>query len=159
VPSFIRLGQFQQLVLLTVVRLGSNAYGIPIQEELEKRSGREVSVGAVYTTLRRLQGKGLLTSWRGQPTPERGGRAKEYFAITARGTETLTDSLGLLKGFFFPDTSAPLNRSESLSDGFPPDWPEAQSQGDAKHTTSHSEGASTGVEQVHLTWGAIALNE
>jgi len=79
------LGGFELLVLLALVRLGDEAYGVPISEAIEESSGRDVAIGSVYITLDRLEGKGLVSSRLGEPTAERGGRAKTYFRITARG--------------------------------------------------------------------------
>lgn len=86
-----RLGQFEELVLLTLVRLRENAYGTTIRREITERTGRDVSVGAVYTTLERLERKGYVSSRMGEPTAERGGRAKRYFRIEAPGTRALTE--------------------------------------------------------------------
>src|SRR5262245_47015805 len=79
------LGGFELLVLLALIRLGDEAYGVPISETIEESSGREVALGSVYITLERLENKGLVSSELGQPTAVRGGRAKTYFRITARG--------------------------------------------------------------------------
>ncbi len=79
------LGGFELLVLLALIRLGDDAYGVPISEAIEQSSGREVSIGSVYITLERLSEKGLVSSRVGEPTAERGGRAKTYFRITAKG--------------------------------------------------------------------------
>jgi len=79
------LGGFELLVLLALIRLGEDAYGVPISEAIEESSGREVVQGSVYITLDRLERKGLVTSRLGEPTAERGGRAKTYFRVTARG--------------------------------------------------------------------------
>ena len=79
------LGGFELLVLLALIRLGDGAYGVPISEAIEENSGREVALGSVYITLERLQNKGLVSSALGEPTAVRGGRAKTYFRITARG--------------------------------------------------------------------------
>jgi PadR family transcriptional regulator PadR len=79
------LGGFEQLVLLALIRLGDQAYGVPIAEAIEESSGREVALGSVYITLDRLEAKGLVSSRLGEPTAERGGRAKTYFHVTARG--------------------------------------------------------------------------
>src|SRR5215467_13424006 len=79
------LGGFELLVLLALIRLGDEAYGVPISEAIEESSGREVAIGSVYITLDRLANKGLVSSRVGEPTPERGGRAKTYFRITAKG--------------------------------------------------------------------------
>src|SRR5579864_8721798 len=79
------LGGFELLVLLALIRLGDEAYGVPISEAIEESSGREVALGSVYITLERLEQKGFVSSRLGEPTPERGGRAKTYFHITAKG--------------------------------------------------------------------------
>jgi DNA-binding PadR family transcriptional regulator len=79
------LGGFELLVLLAVMRVGDDAYGVPIAQAIEDSSGRVVALGSVYLTLERLERKGLVTSRRGEPTPERGGRAKTYFRLTAAG--------------------------------------------------------------------------
>ncbi len=73
------------MVLLALIRLGEDAYGVPICHEIEKRSGREAAVGSVYAALERLEEKGLVTSRLGDSTAVRGGRAKRYFRITAQG--------------------------------------------------------------------------
>ena len=83
------LGEFERAVLLAVARLGATAYGVAIRAELEQRLGRPVSLGSVYTTLDRLLAKGLVSTSQGEPTPERGGRAKKFFSIEARGAEAL----------------------------------------------------------------------
>jgi len=79
------LGEFELLVILALMRLGDEAYGVPISREIERRSGREVALGSVYAALERLEEKGLVTSRLGDPTAERGGRAKRYFKVTAQG--------------------------------------------------------------------------
>lgn len=79
------LGEFELMVLLALMRLGDEAYGVPISREIEQRSGREVSLGSVYTALERLEEKGLVASRLGDPTAERGGRAKRYFRVTESG--------------------------------------------------------------------------
>ena len=79
------LGGFELLVLLALIRLGDEAYGVPISQVIEESSGREVSLGSVYVTLGRLEEKGLVASKVGEPTAVRGGRAKTYFRITAKG--------------------------------------------------------------------------
>jgi DNA-binding PadR family transcriptional regulator len=83
------LGDFEQLVLLGVLRLGDDAYGAAIRQEIHARSGRDVSINAVYTTLDRLEGKGLPRSWTGEPTPERGGRRRKHYALRPAGTAAL----------------------------------------------------------------------
>jgi PadR family transcriptional regulator PadR len=79
------LGGFELLVLLALIRLGDEAYGVPISEAIEESSGREVAMGSVYITLARLERNGLVSSKLGEATAERGGRAKTYFRITAKG--------------------------------------------------------------------------
>src|SRR5262249_10199088 len=79
------LGGFELLVLLALIRLGDEAYGVPIAEAIAESSGRDVVQGSVYVTLDRLRRKGLVTSRMGEPTAERGGRAKSYFRITTKG--------------------------------------------------------------------------
>jgi PadR family transcriptional regulator, regulatory protein PadR len=87
-----RLGRFEEIVLLALVRLRENAYGVPIRREIAERTGRDVSFGAVYTTLERLERKGYISSRVGEPTSERGGRAKRYFRIEAPGVRALERS-------------------------------------------------------------------
>jgi len=79
------LGEFELMILLAVIHLGDEAYGVPISRELEKHRGRDVSVGSVYAALERLETKGLVSSSLGDPTPERGGKAKRYFRVTKAG--------------------------------------------------------------------------
>ena len=83
------LGDFEQLVLLGVLRLGDDAYGAAIRQEIHDRSGRDVSINAVYTTLDRLEHKGLLRSWVGEPTPQRGGRRRKCYALRPAGSAAL----------------------------------------------------------------------
>ena len=83
------LGEFERAVLLAVLHLEDQAYGVSIRRELEKALRRSVSFGAVYTTLDRLVAKGLLSTWSGDPTPQRGGRAKKYFSIEPAGRKAL----------------------------------------------------------------------
>jgi DNA-binding PadR family transcriptional regulator len=85
-----QLGSFELMVILVLIRLGENAYGVPICEELEKRTGRDVAVGSVYAALERLEDKGFVTSELGEPTAERGGREK-YFHVTARGLKEVRE--------------------------------------------------------------------
>src|SRR6202049_1670705 len=79
------LGEFELMVMLALIRLGESAYGVPISREIEASSGREVAIGSVYATLERLEQKGFVSSSLGEPTAERGGRAKRYFHVTKRG--------------------------------------------------------------------------
>jgi DNA-binding PadR family transcriptional regulator len=86
------LGEFEQLVLLAILHLDDNAYGVTIRREITKRTSRETTPGALYTTLDRLEDKGLLRSSLGDPTPERGGRAKRYFEVTGAGIRAVAQS-------------------------------------------------------------------
>lgn len=85
------LGDFEQLVLLGVLRLesGEASYGAAIRQEIHARSGRDVSINAVYTTLDRLERKGFLESWVGDPTPQRGGRRRKFYALRPAGIAAL----------------------------------------------------------------------
>jgi len=83
------LGGFELQVLLAVMRLGEDAYGVPIADTIEEASGREVAAGSIYITLDRLESKGLVTSRLGESTPERGGRAKTYFHVTGKGVQAV----------------------------------------------------------------------
>lgn len=96
-PVPFNLGEFEQLVLLTLLRLGPDAYGASIQAEIEQRGRRETSVSAVYTTLERLEVKGLVRSRVGEPTPQRGGKRKKHYQMTALGTRALQQSFNLMK--------------------------------------------------------------
>jgi PadR family transcriptional regulator, regulatory protein PadR len=87
------LGEFEQLILLAILRLRDNAYGVTIRAELADRAGRNVAPGAMYTALERLETKGLITSRMSDPTPQRGGRAKRHVAVTAAGRKALTRSV------------------------------------------------------------------
>jgi len=82
-------GELELMVLLTLVRLGDGAYGVPISKHLRNIAGREVALGSVYAALDRLEQKGFVTSMLGDPTPERGGRAKRYFRVTRAGLKAL----------------------------------------------------------------------
>jgi DNA-binding PadR family transcriptional regulator len=90
------LGEFEQVVLLAVMRLGPEAYGVTIRQEIEERTGRSVSVGAIYPTLDRLEKKGFVSSHIGEPTPERGGRSKRHFKLEAEGLVALERSRNML---------------------------------------------------------------
>lgn len=86
------LGEFELMVLLALLRLGDRAYGVPISMEIEKQAGREVALGSVYAALERLEEKGLVASEMGEPTAERGGRAKRYFHITKKGLHEVRET-------------------------------------------------------------------
>jgi len=79
------LGEFEYLILTAAARLGEEAYGAAIRAEIESATGRKCSIGAIYTTLDRLEAKGLIQTWMGDPTPQRGGRAKRMAKVTAEG--------------------------------------------------------------------------
>ena len=83
------LGEFEQIVLLAILRLGDNAYGATIRSEIAACTGREPAPGALYTTLDRMGEKAILRSWLGEATPQRGGRAKRYFGLTKTGRAAL----------------------------------------------------------------------
>ena len=86
------LGTFDLMILLALMRVGDAAYGVPISREIEETSGRVVALATLYATLTRLEKKGLVTSQLGEPTAERGGRAKRYFRVTARGLREVRDA-------------------------------------------------------------------
>ncbi|HTS60991.1 MAG TPA: PadR family transcriptional regulator [Candidatus Acidoferrales bacterium] len=86
------LGEFELLVMLTILRLGEDAYGVPISREIEQQTGRTVTFGTVYATLERLQKKGFVRSSLGEATPERGGRAKRFFRVTSAGLRTVRET-------------------------------------------------------------------
>jgi len=86
------LGNFEEIVLLAVLRLGEQAYGAKIRQTVAEATERDVSIGAVYATLDRLERKGYLKSWQGEATPERGGRAKRYFRVEGAGVQALSDT-------------------------------------------------------------------
>src|SRR3990170_6512779 len=86
----VNLGEFEQMILLAILRLRDDAYGVSIRAELADRAGRNVAPGALYTALDRLETKGLIVSRMSDPTPQRGGRAKRHVTVTAAGMEALT---------------------------------------------------------------------
>ena len=90
------LGEFEQLVMFAVLRLDDGAYGATVREELRQRAGREVSPGALFTTLERLEARGLVTSRYGDPTPERGGRRKRFYRLTGEGRRALATSFAMV---------------------------------------------------------------
>jgi PadR family transcriptional regulator PadR len=100
------LGEFEHIVILALLRLADRAYGVTVRQEIEARTGREVSIGAIYATLGRLETKGYVESQVGEPTPERGGRSKRFFHVTAKGmsavnrthraVQRMTQGLGLV---------------------------------------------------------------
>jgi DNA-binding PadR family transcriptional regulator len=84
------LGEFEHIVILALLRLENRAYGVTVRQEIELRTHREVSIGAVYATLDRLETKGYVRSHRGDPTPERGGRSKRFFRVTGKGAAAVS---------------------------------------------------------------------
>lgn len=91
------LGDLEQLVLLALLRLGPAAYGVAIGDMIAARAGREVTLGAVYKALTRLEQKGYVRGVMGDPTPERGGRRKRYYQMTPSGRRVLAASLGAIR--------------------------------------------------------------
>lgn len=87
-----RLGEFEELTVLAVLALGQAAYGVPVQELIEREAGREVTLGAVYAALERLERKGLMRSSFSDSTPERGGKRRRLFTVTADGLRTLHET-------------------------------------------------------------------
>jgi PadR family transcriptional regulator PadR len=106
------LGEFEHIIVLALLRLEDRAYGVTVRQEIELRTKREVSIGAVYATLDRLQAKGYVTSYLGDPTPERGGRSKRFFHVTAKGVtavnrtqhalQSMTAGLDLIRSYSWP---------------------------------------------------------
>ena len=94
--SRFNLGTFDLMILLALMRLGDAAYGVPISREIEETSGRVVALATLYATLTRLEKKGLVSSRLGEPTAERGGRAKRYFRVTAKGLRKVRDEQRVL---------------------------------------------------------------
>jgi PadR family transcriptional regulator len=97
VPVPPPLGDFEQLVLLALVRLGDRAYGVAIHHEIVERAGRDITVAAVYKTLERLEDKGFAASSLGEPTAERGGRRKKFFRIQPPGRRALRHAIASLR--------------------------------------------------------------
>jgi DNA-binding PadR family transcriptional regulator len=103
------LGEFEHIIVLALLRLEDRAYGVTVRQEIELRTQREVSIGAVYATLERLEIKGYVTSSQGDPTPERGGRSKRFFRVTANGLaaasrthsafKSMADGLALIESY------------------------------------------------------------
>ena len=91
------LGEFEQLILFSVLQLGEEAFGVSIREDIEERTGREVSSGAIYTTLGRLEDRGLVTSRVGEPTPGRAGRPRKYYSLEPPGARALLDSYAAIQ--------------------------------------------------------------
>lgn len=94
------LGEFEQLVLLAVMRLADGAYAVPIRQEIEDRTSRNVARGALYVTLDRLEEKGYLKSWLAEATAERGGRAKRFYEVRPAGSKALEYSWAALRSMW-----------------------------------------------------------
>ena len=92
VPDVVNLGEFEHMVLLAILRLGDDAYAVPVRDEIVRCTGRDVSRGSIYITLDRLETKGFLRSRLADPTPERGGRAKRYYVLRPRAIDALKES-------------------------------------------------------------------
>ncbi len=86
------MSNFELMILLALIRLGDNAYGVPISREIEERTGREAALGSVYAALGRLEQKGLVVSELGEATPERGGKAKRFFHVTGKGLKDVRET-------------------------------------------------------------------
>ena len=103
------LGEFEHIVLLAILRLGENAYGVTLRQEIRARTDRRPSLGALYTTVDRLEDKGLVRSRFGEPTAQRGGRSKRFFTVTAKGVEAIARAQRayrrLLEGLVIPGVS------------------------------------------------------
>jgi DNA-binding PadR family transcriptional regulator len=103
------LGEFEHIIVLALLRLEDRAYGVTVRQEIERRTNREVSIGAIYATLDRLEAKGYVKSHLGDPTPERGGRSKRFFRVTAKGMtavnrthralHSMTEGLDLIRSY------------------------------------------------------------
>ena len=91
------IGEFEHIVVLALLRLSDRAYGVTVRQEIEFRIRREVSIGAIYATLNRLEAKGYVKSQLGDPTPERGGRSKRFFRVTAKGVAAVNRSHRAIK--------------------------------------------------------------
>ena len=100
-PKGGTLGELEHVVLLALARLGADeAYGMAIVDEIGRRTGRDVSVGAVYSALDRMERKGLLVSSVGDPSPERGGRARRFYGLREEGREALVDARGAFESLW-----------------------------------------------------------
>ncbi len=96
-PKGEYLGEFEQLVVLALIRLGENGYGMTVRRELEETAKRPVTLGSVYATLDRLEEKGLVTSWHSDPDPTRGGHPRRYFKVEPAGEQALARSREMMR--------------------------------------------------------------
>ena len=94
------LGEFEQLVLLAALRIEGDVYGVPIVEEIVRQTGRSVAPASVYVTLRRLEEKGLVRSWLGEPVGERGGKPRRCVAVTTDGVRRLRESRRMIENMW-----------------------------------------------------------
>lgn len=92
------LGSLESMLLITIIRLTHRAYGVTIRRELLTRAKKDVAIGAIYTALERLERKGFVESWLGEPTSVRGGRAKRFYRVTARGLKVLNETQREIQG-------------------------------------------------------------
>ena len=104
------LGEFEQLTLLAVLRLGKDAYGARLRKELLDQAGREASVSSIYITLTRLEAKGMVASWMGEPTQVRGGKARRYFRVEPKGLTALHEARERLLAMWKGVRTAPEGR-------------------------------------------------
>ena len=91
------LGELEQVVLLAVMRVGKDAYGVPVHDEIQRRAGRDLTLGTIYKTLTRLEDKGLVASYVGSPTTERGGRRTRCYTVTVAGRRALQATFKALR--------------------------------------------------------------
>ena len=113
------LGEFEQLTLLAVLRLGEKAYGVTIRRAIEEGSGRDVSSGAVYTTLARLEKRGLVSSRVGEKAPERTGQRRKYYTVEPEGAAMVYDSVNVVSRMvaaLVPRLAGLAGRSESTEE-------------------------------------------
>jgi DNA-binding PadR family transcriptional regulator len=104
------LTDFELMILLAILRIGDDAYGVPIASEIERTGGRRVVLAAVYTALDRLERNGLIASEIGEPTPERGGRAKRFFRVTQNGVRAVKDTQRALVALWTGVAQLSVNR-------------------------------------------------
>ena len=90
--AIAHLGEFEQLLLFALLRLGDDAYGVTVRQEIARRTGRDIAAGAIYTALERLEARGYVHSWMGEPTPQRGGKRKKYYQLLPEGAKALSRS-------------------------------------------------------------------
>jgi DNA-binding PadR family transcriptional regulator len=124
------LGEFELMVLLAILHLGEDVYGVPIVDEIARRTGREAAPAAVYVTLRRLEEKGMLASWMGESTGERGGKARRYVRVTRAGLESLRASRKALDSMCAASTSiCELRRDDATRERGPVQSPARRASG------------------------------